>query len=205
MQVCASVSPKGVRVREVGSAGGIFDFGLLGERVADACPKVLGRRLGDDGGIDKDMRRRVGVRVALEGVVVVVDDGDCRGARAVGADGRHGEHGLVELLGGRLDGVDRLAAADGERDVGGAKRVIAHESVDRGLRGVGAVDDLIENLDARVGQGLADLRGSRGERPCTADQDDRLRVVGREDVRDRFKAILSDCVAAHLDGSHGSS
>ena len=105
-------------VPELAGARGPLDLRLLGERVADARPEVLGGGLRDDLGVDEDMRGAGRVGVALERPVVVVDHGDGRGRGAVGADGRHGEHGLAELARRGLDGVDGLSAADGEGDVG---------------------------------------------------------------------------------------
>ena len=54
------------RVRELGLAGGIFDLGLFGEGVADAGPEILLGCGGDDGGVEEDVRRRVGIGVSLE-------------------------------------------------------------------------------------------------------------------------------------------
>lgn len=59
---------------QVAGARGVLDFGLLGQGVAHAGPEVLRRSLGDDLGIDEDVRRSVGVRIALERSIVVVDD-----------------------------------------------------------------------------------------------------------------------------------
>ena len=102
---------------KVACAGCVFYLWLLGERVSNARPEILLGSVCDDGGIYEDVRRCIRVGVALQRVVIVVHNGDGRGARAVGADGGYGEN---RLLGGDrrgLHGVDGFAAADGEGDV----------------------------------------------------------------------------------------
>ena len=48
-------------VLQVTGARGVLDLGLLGQSIAHAGPEVLCRCLGDDLGVDEDVRRSVGV------------------------------------------------------------------------------------------------------------------------------------------------
>ena len=53
-------------VLQITGARGVLDLGLLGQGIAYASPEVLRRSLGDDLGVDEDVRRSVGVRITLE-------------------------------------------------------------------------------------------------------------------------------------------
>ena len=138
-------------------------------------------------------------------MVVVVDHGDGGGARAVRADGRNGEDGLVELLGSGLHRVDRLAPADREGDVGIAKCPTRNKRVDGGLGGIGAVDDLVEDLHVCTIECGADTRRRSGEGAASTYQDDGFCLVGGEYRGDRLEAILANRIAAHLNGAHVTS
>ena len=192
-------------VRELGLARGVLDFGLLRESVTDSRPEILVGCGGYDGGVDEDVRGRSHVHVALERVVVVVDDGDGGGARAVGADGRHGEHDLGQLLGRRLHGVYCLSAADCERDVCGAEGLVVHERIDGRLRRVGAVDDFVEYLDLCFLKRGSNTRCGGGKRAFSSYQSNAFGPMRCQAGGNRIEAILADGVAAHLNGSHDAS
>ena len=146
---------------QVAGARGVLDFGLLGQGIAHAGPEVLRRSLGDDLGIDEDVRRSVGVRIALERAIVIVDNGNGGRGRAVGADRRHRKDDLLELDGRCLDGVECLAAATGDKHVCPLASGGFHDLGDIGARAVGTVDACLKNLDVRICKGGLNA-GQRG-------------------------------------------
>ena len=103
--------------------------------------------LGDDLGVDEDVRRSVGVRIALERAIVVVHDGNGGRSGAVGANRRHRKDDLLELDGCGLHGVERLAAAASNEHVGFLAGGGVYDLGDIGARTVGAVDARLQNLD----------------------------------------------------------
>ena len=137
---------------QVAGARGVLDLGLLGQGITHAGPEVLRRSLGDDLGVDKDMRRSVRVRIALERAVVVVDNGNGGRGGAVGTDRRDGEDDLLELNGSGLHGVERLAAAACDEHVGFLADRGVYDLGDICARTVGAVDARLQNLDVSTCQ-----------------------------------------------------
>ena len=85
-------------VLQVAGACGVLDLGLLGQGIAHAGPEVLRRSLGDDLGVDEDVRGAVGVRIALERAVVIVDNGNGGRGGAVGTDRRDREDDLLSSM-----------------------------------------------------------------------------------------------------------
>ncbi len=148
-------------VLQVAGARGVLDFGLLGQGVAHAGPEVLRRSLGDDLGIDEDVRRSVGVRIALERSIVVVDDGNGGRGGTVRANRRHRKDNLLELDCRCLDGVECLAAATGDKHVCLLASGGVHDLGDIGARTVGAVDARLQNLDVGTFKRRLDARRRR--------------------------------------------
>ena len=137
-------------VLQITGARGVLDLGLLRQGIAHAGPEVLCRCLGDDLGVDEDVRGAVGVRIALERAVVVVDNGNGGRGGAVGADRRHGKDDLLELDGRRLDGIERLAAAASNEHVGFLAGGGVYDLGDIGTRTVGTVDARLQDLDIGI-------------------------------------------------------
>ena len=191
-------------VLQVAGARGVLDFGLLGQGIAHAGPEVLRRSLGDDLGIDEDVRGAVGVRIALERAVVVVDNGNGGRGRAVGADRRHGKDDLLELDGRRLDGIECLTAATGNEHVGFLAGRGVYDLGDIGARTVGTVDARLQNLDVGTCQRSFDTGKCCGKCSLTTDDGDLGRSVFGQRAGQLVKAILADGVVAHSNRAHSN-
>lgn len=132
----------------------------------------------------------------------MVDDGDRRGGRAVGADGGHREDDLVELDRRGLDGIDGLAAAAGDQDI----RLLAfghlHDRGDVGARAIGAVDVLDENLHPGAFERGFDSRRRGRKGALAADQGNLFGAELRERSGQLVEAVLADRIIAHSNGAH---
>ena len=164
-------------VLQVAGARGVLDFGLLGQGIAHARPEVLRRSLGDDLGVDEDVRRAVGIRIALERAVVVVHDGNGGRGGAVRTNRRHRKDDLLELDGSGLHGVERLAAAACDEHVGFLAGRGVHDLGDIGTCTVGAIDARLQNLDVGTCQRSFDTWKCCGQCPLATDDCDLGRSV----------------------------
>ena len=191
---------------ELGVAARVLDLGLLRKRVADARPEVLFGRLGDDLRVDEDVARARRVVVVRERATVVVDHGDGGRGGAVGADRGEREHRLVRQVGRDLAGVDGLAPAHGEDDVGLLHGGLGEQAVGVGLGAFGAVDEAAEDLNPGTLERGADERLGGAQGALAADEDDLVHVLGRADGGDFPIGIGADGVVAHFDrGGHAAS
>ena len=191
-------------VLQITGARCVLDLGLLGQGIAHAGPEVLRRSLSDDLGVDEDVRRSVGVRIALERAVVVVHDGNGGRGGAVGTDRRDGEDDLLELDGRRLDGVERLAAAAGDKNISLLAGGGVHDLGDIGTRTVGAIDARLQDLDFGTFKCRLDSRQRRSQGSLAANDGDFLRAVLRQCGWQLGKAILANGVVAHSNCAHSS-
>ena len=191
-------------VLQITGARGVLDLGLLGQGIAYTGPEVLCWRLGDDLGVDEDVRGAVGVRIALERAVVVVDNGNGGRGGAVGADRRHGKDDLLELDGRRLDGIERLAAAASNEHVGFLAGGGVYDLGDIGTRTVGTVDARLQDLDIGTFKCRLDSRQRRSQGSLAANDGDFLRAVLRQCSWQLGKAILANGVVAHSNCAHSS-
>ena len=191
-------------VLQITGARGVLDLGLLREGIAHTSPEVLCRSLGDDLGVDEDVRRSVGVRIALERTVVVVHDGNGGRGGAVGADRRDGEDDLLELDGCGLHGVERLAAAAGDENVSFLAGRGVHDLGDIGTRTVGAIDARLKNLDIGTFKRCLDARQRRGQGSFAANDGDLGRSVLCQCGGQLGKAILANGVVAHSNRAHSN-
>lgn len=123
------------------------------------------------------MRGAVGVRIALERAVVVVDNGNGGRGRAVGADRRYRKDDLLEFDGRRLDGVERLAAAACDKHVSFLACGGVYDLGDIGTRTVGAIDARLRNLDVGTCQRSFDTWKCCGQCPLATDDRDLGRSV----------------------------
>ena len=191
-------------VLQISGARGVLDLGLLRQGIAYAGPEVLCRCLGDDLGVDEDVRGAVGVRIALERAVVVVDNGNGGRGGAVRANRRHGKDDLLELDGRRLDGVECLAATTGYEYVcllaGGG----VYDLGDIGACAVGAVDARLQNLDAGACQRGFDTGKCCSQCSLATDDCDLGRTVFGQRAGQLVEAVLADGIVAHSDRAHGN-
>ena len=191
-------------VLQITGARCVLDLGLLGQGIAHAGPEVLRRSLGDDLGVDEDVRRSVGVRISLERAVVVVHDGNGGRGGAVGTDRRDSEDDLLELDGRRLDGVERLAAAAGDKNISLLAGRGVHDLGDIGTRTVGAIDARLQDLDIGTFKCRLDARQRRSQGSLAANDGDFLRAVLRQCSWQLGKAILANGVVAHSNRAHSN-
>jgi len=150
------------------------------------------------------VRRSVGVRIALERAVVVVHDGNGGRGGAVGTDRRDSEDDLLELDGRRLDGVERLSAAAGDKNISLLAGRGVHDLGDIGTRTVGAVDARLENFDVGTRQRSSDTGKCCGQCPLATDDRDLLRAVLGQRAGQLVKAILANGVVAHSNRAHSN-
>ena len=191
-------------VLQITGARGVLDLGLLRQGIAYAGPEVLCRCLGDDLGVDEDVRRSVGVRIALERAVVVIHDGNGGRGRAVGADRRHRKDDLLELDSCGLHGVERLAAAACDKHVSFLAGRGVYDLGDICARTVGAVDARLQNFDVGTRQRSFDTGKCCGQCPLATDDRDLLRAVLRQCGGQLVKAILANGVVAHSNRAHSN-
>lgn len=112
-----------------------------GEGIANAGREEAGGGLDDDGGVDEDGVRVLGVEaVGLEFAVRLVDDGEGGAGRVGGSSG--GQDGDLEadVVGNGLGGVDGLAAAEGDNEVDRVGLGEGADAADLLSRGLAAED-----------------------------------------------------------------
>ena len=148
------------------------------------------------------MGRIAGVRIAVERTVIVVDDGDGRGGRTVGADGGHREHDLVELDRRGFDGVDSLATAACDQDIGLLAGGHLRDRGDVGTGAVRAIDMLDKDLDVGPLKSILDTGRRRSKGALTADQGDLLGTELRQRGGELVEAVLANRIITHSDGAH---
>ena len=191
-------------VLQITGARGVFDLGLLRQGIAHAGPEVLCRCLGDDLGVDEDVRRSVGVRIALERAIVVVHDGNGGRGGAVGTDRRDRKDDLLELDGCGLHGVERLAAAASNEHVGFLAGRGVHNLGDIGTRTVGAIDARLQDLDIGTFKCRLDSRQRRSQGSLAANDGDLGRSVLGQCGGQLGKAILANGIITHSNRAHGN-
>ncbi len=128
-----------LKARGLGTDGGAaLEVGA--ERVAHAGDQEAHGCVGDDVAVDQDGVRVGGVEeVLVEASVVVVDNREAGAGRVGRGDGRDDDDVLAGVIGGRLGGIDRAAATDG------------NDGVD-----VVIEDDLLHLLDLAVARDAAE-------------------------------------------------
>ena len=138
----------------VGVDGGL-GLEVGGQGVAHAADRQADGARGDDRGVHQDHVRVGGQeQVAVEGVVVGVDDGQGRAGRVGAGDRRADDDGKALVVGHGLGGVEGLSAADTHDDVDALGLDDLAQAVDLGLGALAA-----EGLERDLGAGALEARG----------------------------------------------
>ena len=79
---------KNCRVRQVFRAlfcmaDAVLDFGSLADAIADACPEVFSRGIGNNFRVNEDMCRRIRVAIMVKRAIFVIDDGNTCAGRTI--------------------------------------------------------------------------------------------------------------------------
>ena len=127
---------------------------------------------------------------ASEAAVWLVHDADEGDRRAVGSDRREGEDRFVELVGRRLAGVCRAAAADGEDHVGSLHIRIGAEGVCRFIGDVVAIFEKAGDLNIAASDACEQILFRRCHGFFATD-DDGLCAVRTADIRHFFVHIAA--------------
>ena len=150
------------------------------------------------------MRGSVGVRIALERAIVIVDNGNGGRGGAVGTDRRYRKDDLLELDGRRLDGIERLAAAAGDKNISLLAGRGVHDFGDIGTRTVGAIDARLQNLDIGTFKCRLDARQRCDQGSLAANDGDLGRSVLCQCGGQLGKTILANGVVAHSNRAHSN-
>ena len=149
--------------------GGYGGFIMFGHRVAHTGPEVNVGRVGNDFGVDKDMRgRSLAEDIFPQASVRMIHDTQIGAGSTGGSDGGEGEEGTVGLIGQYLAGVNGLAAADCKDHVGIRYLRSQHFHILAG--GFAAIPEGADNFHIGFGYGCGD--GCAGGLQCALAADD---------------------------------